>query len=843
VATLVYSPAIRVRIASEKNGIIDISEDISSWEMIRRSNTVSSFNFVLQNTQRKYDRVFRPADRITVDLKRITWVTVFSGTMNNVPIFSSWPRSLSLSASCTLKKLQFWPWDPTTQAAVEMIANHTPTLQAASTKGDAGLSGLITQALTDVCDWNPKGIHIGAVPNAWFRWAQDTETSINNASNMAVILGSHSTIGGVANLGTIKLKAGDWAGFTLDQAQVNLATSIYAAVLGQAGLSKAKEQDRAALIALMVVGDESSFAPADHAVDGTSLGPYQQLDAWGPASVRQDIEGSTKLFLFGGQDHQPGLFDKDNWKTGIPWEVAQSVQGSGAGDHNHGANYQAWYPTAIALVEACRKKLTAAVTKGGGNLVGGGDAPNQGLPTGGTKFLTTGDVFAKVAYDLINDRPKYAIKYSQERGTHASDPTNDNPTRLDCSSLVSWVTYHATGKIWAGTNTGTQWPLCKIKIDYDMAANIRGCLYFNLAGGSPEHVAVSLGNGLEVAAHDEQMGVVMDSIVNTGCNSAALHPEVDYTAAATNEKARAYLQKKLGKPCTISPATSWDAVQDPSQSNQSSDQNQSDDSPFGQLINVLGTNPVASGNIFGGPRELINNQYLLPWITNLTNSSMRAFCSAPNGDFMAWFPDYYNVWNTAAIMKIKQIELMDFTVEWSDQQIVTHEFVLGSMYSLLDQVSGGIVDGSSESYSTLSSMLSTEGIASLDFPQIFKTIYGKTAKKHSVHEYLKRFGARPNVESFPNIMHGPQEFYMALWQFMKHWSEQFNATIPMTFMPELYPGMLIQIDAYDFQAYVTEVTHRGSYGQGGKFVTEAKIIAPSTISKTDKGQAFGMLDF
>jgi hypothetical protein len=257
------------------------------------------------------------------------------------------------------------------------------------------------------------------------------------------------------------------------------------------------------------------------------------------------------------------------------------------------------------------------------------------------------------------------------------------------------------------------------------------------------------------------------------------------------------------------------------------------------LVTAISNPPVVSGDIFGGAREFIHNTTFLPWIKNMTNASMRAFCSAPNGDFIAWFPDYFNVWGTAAVMNIQPIELQDFTVDWSDQQIVTHEYVIGSIAALLDNTSGGILSNNDASYSGLTQMLTTNGIATMDFPQIFQAIYGKPASQKFITDYLTRFGARPNLDQMANIQHGRQEFFMALWNFMYYWSAQFSAEVPMTFMPELYPGMILKIPAFDFQAYVTEVEHSGTYGENGGFTTKATIVAPARTSSRD--DLFGML--
>ena len=79
--TLLYSPAIKVYVSTEKHGTIEVSDDLVDGTLVRRSDGVSSFNFTLQNARRKYDGVFAPNDRIVVMMRRITWMRVSAGSM------------------------------------------------------------------------------------------------------------------------------------------------------------------------------------------------------------------------------------------------------------------------------------------------------------------------------------------------------------------------------------------------------------------------------------------------------------------------------------------------------------------------------------------------------------------------------------------------------------------------------------------------------------------------------------------------------------------------------------------------------------------------------------------
>jgi hypothetical protein len=81
---------------------------------------------------------------------------------------------------------------------------------------------------------------------------------------------------------------------------------------------------------------------------------------------------------------------------------------------------------------------------------------------------------------------------------------------------------------------------------------------------------------------------------------------------------------------------------------------------------------------------------------------------------------------------------------------------------------------------------------------------------------------------------------MALYLFMQRWAAQFRASVPMTFMPELWPGMLLRLPEYNFQAYIVEVQHTFQFGPGGGFHTAAQIVAPARMSG-DRSDILGML--
>jgi hypothetical protein len=114
----------------------------------------------------------------------------------------------------------------------------------------------------------------------------------------------------------------------------------------------------------------------------------------------------------------------------------------------------------------------------------------------------------------------------------------------------------------------------------------------------------------------------------------------------------------------------------------------------------------------------------------------------------------------------------------------------------------------------------------------------------AAYKFLERYGARPYLEKIPTIRHPVFEFFYAYHTFIQKWAEQFITRVELTFMPELFPGMIVELElnspVKDYSKnsvtfYVKEVTHSFSYQNG--FYTEALLMAPGT---TNKGNDWAM---
>jgi len=613
VSTLLYNPGIRIAIDTRSHGLIDVTEDIESGTLTLNENTFHSLNFTLSSRGGKYVGVFTPNDRVVVQMKRVTWLQVFSGYLNSVPYFSTFNRSVDLNATCTMKRILYHYWDPGLPQAITLLANalNNPTT-GGQTSPDAGMTNVIKELLTQVIGWDPALIHVGVIPSDFLSsitgiWSE-VETSITNSIN---------NLGGIMVGGTFGTSVGSFAAPNLN----------------------------------------GNAAPPGTTLPMTS-GFAQEYNA-----------AST-------------------WDASLHW------------------GYMA--PGTTASAQSTAK-----------DYLKGPDGKGQRL--------------------------------------------------LVANAL--------TGKA-----------ICVATTNYMSRSQSQGAI--NLSADALTALGISGGQGEVAIAW------------------APVSPTTPFG------------------PFTIPPPEGATKTTGVSLSGLATGQS-------GQLIqgNWDPNQPNPLSSELDGLRSLMNDTSILPTIQSVVNAGLRQFCAAPNGDFIAWFPDYFGVYGTAAVWNLETIELQDFTITWSDANLITHEFAVGSTAGAIDTGQDPSQEGQSvQGYN----MLTSYGVATIDVPGLFNALFGTSEGDNGLfgvdaaQQIYQQFGARPNFDQMPTVAQGEIEFWYALHNWMLSWSQQFSCNLPLTFMPELFPGMLIRIAAYGFQAYVHSVTHSWDLQDGAGFTTSVNIIAPSS---------------
>lgn len=249
---------------------------------------------------------------------------------------------------------------------------------------------------------------------------------------------------------------------------------------------------------------------------------------------------------------------------------------------------------------------------------------------------------------------------------------------------------------------------------------------------------------------------------------------------------------------------------------------QMDTKTFADTVGAVGLGlpmvfPMATdaleAQLFTGERAYQDAQPLMNLVDFVCKASARNFKSTPKGDFLAFYPDYFNWAGQSPYFVITDIELQDLTINFTDEPLATHVFTTA------DTLGMGSIQPFEEISSTIASV---ESLGS--FPELVNV-----GKHFNSKAFLEKFGARPLNEEVPEIKNGFMQFMYGWMTFLEQWAKLFEANPTFTFMPELIPGGLVRFATKDLTMYINEITH--TFDRESGFTTKANLIAPSTSSK------------
>lgn len=252
-----------------------------------------------------------------------------------------------------------------------------------------------------------------------------------------------------------------------------------------------------------------------------------------------------------------------------------------------------------------------------------------------------------------------------------------------------------------------------------------------------------------------------------------------------------------------------------------------------------------------GRKSMMNDKPLMPFVEEICSGSLRSFMSLPNGNFFAFYPDYFGSLGRVPYWEIDDVEILDGKIQLSDAALTTHVYVVGDIVGVADGInfldeigSAGVV--------TIFDAFNADFVSRRDFVnpsnELGDTYNGNTnfttkKKKLSKEEkerlddigaagaFLQRYGLRPKYIPSPMIRNPFYEMFSAYQKFQLLWSQQFLTQFSFTFMPELFPGGLVALTKHGLSLYVEEVTH--SFDYVGGFQTSAQLSSPSALRDND----------
>lgn len=273
------------------------------------------------------------------------------------------------------------------------------------------------------------------------------------------------------------------------------------------------------------------------------------------------------------------------------------------------------------------------------------------------------------------------------------------------------------------------------------------------------------------------------------------------------------------------------------------------------FINLPGLLDNAESLSLKGERSLMNDKPLLPFIEQLCQGSLRNFMSMPNGNFYAFIPDYFGgLTGREAYWQIHDIEILSGEIQLSDDALATHVYVVGDT-GTIDQSIDVFEKVQTSGVITVFNAFMADFLNGINDPTVTQEGKIKPLTNHQYHQeiekvpsladkskaiaFLEKYGARPYYEEAPMIRSHYFETFLAYQLFCLLWSKQFLTTFEFTFMPELFPGGLVQFPEHGIQCYIDEVQHSGDY-EGG-FRTLAGLSAPTALSNGNKSVNAGMI--
>lgn len=868
--TLVYSPDIQILIA-HGNKQFDVSADIVAWSIRRVENSVSSAVFRLANKDLRYNQLFERMDRIIIRLKRIEWKTVFSGYLDQVPHVQLYPGTVNFRASCTLKRLLHTWWDPGLPNSQGIFDQAGLNLQeSANGEGqiDAGLGSLLRRLLIEVGGWKSQNVHIQGFPIGYYTFMEQQMKKYSQGTDQAahefkrLLLGDDTSpgVGAAAGrqLGVTRgaysltapermlevIRAVDEMGMGPDNRDYAAAQGLGTAATGgkdykdqpawkaqqEVGKnwSDAAAKNDAAVHCFMTVAVESHWLMyANNAVpeslgfphdaigsDHDSIGLYQQRPSWGSVAQRMNPRESTGMFL--------NELAKHDWRNMDRGSACQAVQRSA----NPGA-YATMEASAIEQVRAIREGTGTANSKGqstgitglanspGAILSGGVPSPitaGAGGAAGLPAIPTTNGTPTAAGAGSALGRPQFdtagALTFARAQIGKPYVWGTRGPASFDCSGLMQ-AAYRSIG-LEIGADT------------YSQAASNTAIPAANLVPGDliqpePGHTVMWAGNGTIVEASQPGTPIHEVPIYFDASSAKCLHvPGTEYggVPVAPFDPQRAYSGGGAA-PGTVATGLGGGTAQtgsnEPIARNLFTYQFQA-----GQFANTIsGLYGFAPGT---EEKAFINDEPLIQTVVSFAKAGLRNFQSLPNGDFLAYYPDYFGLDGKQALVNLEDIEMKNVQIDLNDDALATHVYVAGA--ALPNGAGGGGALG----------WLMSKGVATVENEWLFRRLTAVAPHVPgeiltSGKQIMNKFGVRPLSQSMSSVMQGPMEFLLAVQIFMTKWAEQYATNVETTFMPEIFPGMRVNLVGHNLQVYVSEVTHAGDFENG--FTTNMTIMAPS----------------
>lgn len=167
---LSYSPSVEAYVKVGSGEVVDLSPDITSFNVSRVTDGSSTFSATLQNKKGKYNGLFGCFDPVVVYATKSERTKLFTGYLTGFDAFRLYEADFKISGMCTLYRLQKLYWDPYLMSSQQLMFNDYTSFD----DFDDGCVEIARRLLKGVAKWPDDSILIqDRIPDEVVRWAEE----------------------------------------------------------------------------------------------------------------------------------------------------------------------------------------------------------------------------------------------------------------------------------------------------------------------------------------------------------------------------------------------------------------------------------------------------------------------------------------------------------------------------------------------------------------------------------------------------------------------------------------------------------------------------------------------
>lgn len=745
----VYSPKAYVFTKNSTGEVLNVTDYVTSGQCQRLLNQASNATVVLRNPNRQFTKptqpAFHPMDGITIFLERLKGypVQVFTGYLDDTPYYQMYPGTVTLQATCTLKRLMYTYFDPALPYVNAFFSKYgwinrqdgtlfqgdaqanTKTAGKDGTPNnllDGSIGKLLYATLTEIGEWDDTNIWIEQLPQGSdglaARMSKIASTLAADEAKIdpdytgflnSIIGGSSQGSGGGPGGGGASPGPGGGGGGSYGNAPATppggYTTATFAsALLGMLNIPQTNTNMQAIVGWENAEGgnfnntatynplDTSLTLPGSHVMSGGSSANIQAYTSWA-----QGLTATAQTLSVGNYGY-PAIVAA--LKSGSLSQIADAISNSQWGTKN---------PALINDMNSAPSNLGNVTVPGVAAKNSPSLASRPGHHGSGTDFKThlAGGTINLTAAISGGNSPRGTT--TPTTNTASNTPTGNltiggTPLTAAQRAVVAIIlqvakqlnanTVATQAAIYAamGESTLSATDTFQNSTGQDTATEAKG--FFRGGDG--------FGNGgaIALSKHSSDVVGIANAVENNkafenagGNSSSGIIPGVDSygghlggTASALKEAQVIVAAGGGGSAGGSAPGGAGGGAATGGGSTGTVGSVNGAEA-FTAAVAYPSVAEVQTAVLLGSAHKgLMHDQQLLPFIQQLTQASMREFQSLPNGDFFGFYPDYFGEFNQHdPYWDIHDIEILTGDIYLNDQSLVTHQYVVGDITYPIDQ--------------------------------------------------------------------------------------------------------------------------------------------------------------